>query len=138
LKAYAGKVRCAICGLLANFALSLPAFAGGRHEPVEPQTESNFRASSDLVLINATVLDGRGRVLTGMDADRFHLLEGGVEQKLAAFNLNSAVPLSARPDRPLYVTTSNCGADHLLGEKCLVCMPLRPQGIAAGTGNCRI
>jgi hypothetical protein len=33
-------------------------------------------------LINAAVLDRRGHRLTGLDASRFHLFEGGVEQKL--------------------------------------------------------
>ena len=63
--------------------LILPAIARSR-KPIE--LASAFHTSSDLVLINARVLDGRGHPLNGLDAGRFHLFEGGVEQKLVAFN----------------------------------------------------
>jgi Ca-activated chloride channel family protein len=44
-------------------------------------------------LINARVLDGRGHPLSGLEAERFHLFESGVEQKLVAFNQGD-VPVS--------------------------------------------
>ncbi len=86
-----GRYLTQFCGLLATWVLILPTFARSRHEPIEP--ESAFRTSSDLVLINARVLDGRGHPLNGLEAGRFHMFEGGVEQKLVAFNQGD-VPVS--------------------------------------------
>jgi len=86
-----GRCFTRFCGLLATSALILPAIAEYPHQPIEP--ESAFRTSSDLVLINARVLDGRGHPLNGLEAERFHLFEGGVEQKLVAFNQGD-VPVS--------------------------------------------
>ncbi|MGA2595020.1 MAG: VWA domain-containing protein, partial [Bryobacteraceae bacterium] len=79
------------CGLLATSVIILPALAKSRHQPIEP--ENAFRTSSDLVLINARVLDGRGHPLAGLEAGQFHLFEDGVEQKLVAFNQGD-VPVS--------------------------------------------
>jgi Ca-activated chloride channel homolog len=86
-----GRYLTRFCGLLAMSVLILPAIARSRYQPIEP--ESAFRTSSDLVLINARVLDGRGHPLNGLEAGRFHLFEGGVEQKLVAFNQGD-VPVS--------------------------------------------
>ena len=86
-----GRYLTRFCGLLAMSVLILPAIARSRDQPIEP--ESAFRTSSDLVLINARVLDGRGHPLNGREAGRFHLFEGGVEQKLVAFNQGD-VPVS--------------------------------------------
>ena len=85
-----GRYLTRFCGLLAMSVLILPAIARSR-KPIE--LESAFHTSSDLVLINARVLDGRGHPLNGLDAGRFHLFEGGVEQKLVAFNRGD-VPVS--------------------------------------------
>ncbi|HTQ54317.1 MAG TPA: VWA domain-containing protein [Bryobacteraceae bacterium] len=44
-----------------------------------------FRVSSDLVLVNATVLDAAGRPVTGLTAERFRLFDGGARQRIATF-----------------------------------------------------
>jgi|HubBroStandDraft_4_1064222.scaffolds.fasta_scaffold323448_1 Ca-activated chloride channel homolog len=86
-----GRYLARFYGLLATSVLILPGLARVHHDRVEPGNA--FRTSSELVLINAAVLDRRGHRLTGLDAARFHLFEGGVEQKLVAFNQGD-VPVS--------------------------------------------
>jgi Ca-activated chloride channel homolog len=45
----------------------------------------NFRVSSDLVLVNATVIDPAGLPVTGLTQDRFRLFERRAEERIAYF-----------------------------------------------------
>ncbi|HUJ20200.1 MAG TPA: VWA domain-containing protein [Bryobacteraceae bacterium] len=74
------------CIALAAMALTGAAQARNRPREVAPEPPSAFRTSSDLVLINASVMDRAGRPVNGLDATQFHVLEGGVEQKIVSFN----------------------------------------------------
>jgi len=50
-----------------------------------PTQAASFRVSSDLVLVNASVLDAAGRPVTGLTQDRFRLFENHAEQRIAFF-----------------------------------------------------
>jgi len=54
---------------------------------------ANIRVDANLVLIPATVLDPLGRMVTGLDADNFQILEDGVPQKITSFGIEDS-PLS--------------------------------------------
>ena len=44
------------------------------------------RVSTDLVVLNVTVLDKNGKFVTGLKSGDFLISEDGVEQKIAAFS----------------------------------------------------
>jgi len=54
----------------------LPAFAA--------DMDSHFHSNSDLVLINATVVDGHDRIVTHLDRDQFRVVDGRQEMRLAS------------------------------------------------------
>jgi VWFA-related protein len=47
---------------------------------------SRFRVSSDMVLVNASVLDSRGRPISGLTRDNFRLYESHAEKPIAWFS----------------------------------------------------
>jgi Ca-activated chloride channel homolog len=69
-------------------AAAPPAGSGPSDTP-----ETIFRASARLVEINATVTDNRGRLLDGLKAAQFSILDSGHAATIAAFE-NEAAPLS--------------------------------------------
>jgi Ca-activated chloride channel family protein len=56
-----------------------------RHLLRAPDPPAVLTASSDLVLINVSVLDRNGRPLRGLGADSFHLFEHRTEQRILSF-----------------------------------------------------
>ncbi|MEO8658801.1 MAG: VWA domain-containing protein [Bryobacteraceae bacterium] len=46
--------------------------------------DTHFRSNSDLVLINATVVDGHDRIVTHLDRDQFRVLDGRQEMRLTS------------------------------------------------------
>lgn len=92
--------------LMTSVALSL-AFASGRTlSPLAAAPASSFEASSlkgsgaqdqddvvrvetDLVVLNATVLDKDGKFIPGLKRTDFQVFEDGAEQKLAGFSAES-------------------------------------------------
>jgi Ca-activated chloride channel family protein len=89
---HSGLQAC-LSGVLA--ILVLAAAANGRdNRRKDPDSQpSVFRASSNLVLVNASVLDQTGRPVNGLKSASFHVLESGVEQKILSFNQGD-MPLS--------------------------------------------
>jgi VWFA-related protein len=67
--------------------------------PSQPKDEpprlpkADIRVDTNLVLVPATVLDPLGRMVTGLDADNFQILENGVPQKITSFGSEDS-PLS--------------------------------------------
>jgi Ca-activated chloride channel homolog len=53
----------------------------------------SLKVDVDLVLLNASVTGPRHHVITGLEAQRFHIFEDGVEQKIVYFN-HEEVPAS--------------------------------------------
>lgn len=52
-----------------------------------------FRSAVDLVVVQATVTDQTGRLVTGLGRDAFHVFEDGVEQRVTQFS-GERVPVS--------------------------------------------
>src|SRR5881394_4596733 len=53
--------------------------------PAQDQDDDVVRVSTELVVLNATVVGQDGKFLRGLKAGDFHVLEDGVEQKIASF-----------------------------------------------------
>ncbi len=47
--------------------------------------EQIFRGGTDVVLLSVTVLDGAGRLMSGLEREDFHVLEDGVPQQITNF-----------------------------------------------------
>jgi VWFA-related protein len=66
--------------VLATSVLAmLPAFAA--------DMDTHIRSNSDLVLINATVVDGHDRIVTHLDRDQFRVLDGRQEMRLTSVSV---------------------------------------------------
>ena len=63
---------------------------------VEPQivrdTRPPLHSGVDLVMVTITVLDGSGRLITGLDQDEFTVFEDGERQPISVF-INTRVPV---------------------------------------------
>jgi len=70
----------------------LACAAGTFGVSAEPQQQSTFRASSELVRVFATVLDKDGRLVTNLTKDQFEIRDDGKPQPLAAFD-NTPQPI---------------------------------------------
>ncbi len=59
----------------------------GADQQANPQDQDDVvRVSTDLVVLNVTVLDKNGKFVTGLKSGDFQISEDGVEQKIAAFS----------------------------------------------------
>jgi VWFA-related protein len=65
---------------------------GTQDEP-PPLPKTTLRVDTNLVLVPVTVLDPFARMVTGLDAENFQVLENGVPQKLVSFGSEDS-PLS--------------------------------------------
>lgn len=75
------------------FLLAMPCVAE-RRGPTEGETGARFRAKSELVLINATVVDEAGHIVTGLRRDQFRVLDNREEEPLRSVALEEG-PVSA-------------------------------------------
>lgn len=79
---------------VALAALSIiPMWAADRgplRVPSQASPRAVLRSDSNLVLINATVLDGNGRIITGLDGSRFRVLDDRQEQSLESVTLEES------------------------------------------------
>jgi Ca-activated chloride channel homolog len=85
---YTGFVRlpyrwCLACGAVCAALLAWPV----------PGAAQLFRGGVDLVVVNATVKDREGRLVSGLGREDFRIYEDGVEQKVAQFT-GERVPVS--------------------------------------------
>ena len=71
---------------------ALLACAGTFAAGAEPQQQSTFRASSELVRVFATVLDKDGRLVTNLTKDQFEIRDNGKPQPLVLFD-NTPQPI---------------------------------------------
>jgi Ca-activated chloride channel family protein len=69
--------------------LVLVLFAGG---PLPAQVP-RFSSQTDLVVLSATAIDGKGRPVTNLRRDEFRIAEDGRPQKLEHFSLGNQTPL---------------------------------------------
>ena len=93
--------RSALLISLLCFALALPSFA--QNEPAGPtptpkkqqkiQKGKPLKSEVELTLVNVTVTDPYGRLVTGLEQDSFRVFEDGVEQEIVRFS-SEDVPIS--------------------------------------------
>ncbi len=62
-------------------------------EPVLAQQSPLFRVEVDLVVLNVTVTDRRGRYIQGLGPDDFRVFEDGIEQNVSSFGEGNAAPV---------------------------------------------
>src|SRR5689334_10566572 len=75
---------CAIA-LCVELSAQGPATPGSQ---VQPAAKDDFTLKADvnLVLVEATVRDNKGRIANDLERDDFHVFEDGVEQQLVYFS----------------------------------------------------
>jgi Ca-activated chloride channel family protein len=64
----------------------------GRTSSQQVRSDKVLRSGIDLVMVTATVLDGEGRLATGLPRDAFEIFEDGERQTIAEFT-NERVPI---------------------------------------------
>ena len=84
-----------VTSLITAFFLALACITVWAQEPESRTTARNqtLKIDVDLVLVNATVSDSLGRMVTGLERENFQLWEDKVEQKLEYFS-GEDTPLS--------------------------------------------
>jgi len=79
--------------------MAILASAAGRGQPAIPSTDSQdekntvFRADTRLVVLNATVMDENGRLVTNLPREAFAVFENGIHQEIKTFR-SEDVPVS--------------------------------------------
>jgi len=76
--------------IAALLALTLPAFAAGNQRHPEEGEAGRIRVSSEMVLVNASVVDSRGRPVPGLMKANFRLFENRDEKNIASFSEDQA------------------------------------------------
>lgn len=66
--------------------ISAPAPLGADQQTNAQDQDDVIRVSTDLVVLNVTVLDKNGKFVTGLKSGDFQVSEDGVDQKIAAFS----------------------------------------------------
>src|SRR5215471_12943139 len=83
------RIACmALLLLLVGGLLVSPGFLstpGFNHTWAQQQDDEVVRVNTDLVVLNATVLDKDGKFISGLKRSDFKVLEDGQEQKLSSF-----------------------------------------------------
>ena len=82
------SLRRALLVLAAALALASGQIAlrpTGAQSPAQDQDDYVVRVSTELVVLNATVLDKDGKFVSGLKRSDFQVFEDGAEQKLAGF-----------------------------------------------------
>lgn len=87
-RGYSGNVRRVLLTLVAGAALAVvwPFSAS-------PAARQVFKSGVDLVIVQATVKDRDGRLVTGLGIDDFRIYEDGIEQRVLQFT-GERVPVS--------------------------------------------
>src|ERR1700747_3062197 len=101
-----------ILAVLLEFALLCPAL-------ISQQEDYKFRVQSDLVLVNVTVRDKSGNIVTNLKPEDFTILEDNKPQKIASFDIENVdavamrsvaqahpLPESSQPANPAGTNTS--------------------------------
>jgi Ca-activated chloride channel family protein len=69
-----------------SFSAALPISKPVKNGPAQGQDDDVVRVNSDLVVLNATVLNKDGKFVTGLKRNDFKVFEDGTEQTVASFN----------------------------------------------------
>jgi Ca-activated chloride channel family protein len=100
VRRWASAAACAVWVLLLSLALAPPAAT--QDQPTGPapspstqkiQHGKAIKAETELTLVNVTVTDPYGRLVTGLEQNNFRIFEDGVEQEILTFS-SEDVPIS--------------------------------------------
>lgn len=79
--------RLLLLSVLLLFLLTFPFSSGAQQTQQSPADDDEVvRISTDLVILNITVVDGAGKYVHGLRSSDFKLFEDGQEQKIASFS----------------------------------------------------
>lgn len=81
------RLRISVAAGLAAVALGIPAAVSAQDDP------STFRADTRLVVLHASVVDGKGNLVTTLKREDFKVFENSVEQQVKVFRRED-VPVS--------------------------------------------
>jgi VWFA-related protein len=99
--------------LLLCVAVAASALSGGRRGAIAQTSPSTptFPSGVDVITVDAVVLDGKGRPVTGLAPEDFVVTEDGLPQEIATFEEveDKAAPLAqpAAPDESAAIVTNN-------------------------------
>jgi len=88
-QAFAARTpRLLLLSILLLFLLIFPFSSGAKlsQQPPADDDDDVVRISTDLVILNITVVDGAGKYVHGLRSSDFKLFEDGQEQKIASFS----------------------------------------------------
>jgi Ca-activated chloride channel homolog len=100
--AKAAGLRVGILAFLLAFGLLATTSLPAQEMPAGPEKKTDsqrivpgkpLKAETDLTLVNVTVTDPYGRLVTGLEQDNFRVFEDGVEQEILTFS-SEDVPIS--------------------------------------------
>ena len=80
------KQRLLLLGLLAM----VPAVVTGQQVPADQTARPTFKSGVDLVTVAATVRDRRGRLIKGLEAEDFEVLDRGERRRITDFRAEPA------------------------------------------------
>jgi len=91
-------MRCLALAAYALLGLRAPAQVAGLQTPIRPSEQVKpggkpIQVNVQLALVNVTVTDPYGRLVTGLEKDNFHIFEDGVPQEIVNFS-SEDVPIS--------------------------------------------
>ena len=111
-------------GMLLTVLICSAGFVAAQQAPSQSQPQTKLKVDVKLVNVFVTVTDSRGAPVGGLTKDNFVLQEDGLDQKIAVFEKQSALPLSialavdtslsTRHDLPLEQTSAKRFAQDIL------------------------
>lgn len=80
----------------SSLILAAATLAGGLHaqDPPKPEQEPTFRSEVNVIVLHATVKDGRNRFVSGLSKEAFKVTEDGSPQPITSFSAED-VPVAA-------------------------------------------
>ena len=91
---FATLVALSVPVLLEVFVAAAAAAQQAQQPPASSQPETTFKLDVKLVNVFVTVTDARGAPVGGLTKENFALKEDDIEQRIAVFDKESALPLS--------------------------------------------
>jgi Ca-activated chloride channel family protein len=76
--------------LLLGLLIIVPATLGGQQAPVNQPVRPTFKSGVDLVTVTATVRDRKGRLVKGLEAADFEVLDHGERRRISDFRAEPA------------------------------------------------
>ena len=111
--------------ILFLFAVCLLAYSGVIAQQVSPtppaSDEQVVKVATDLIQLDVTVTDSKGKVVTGLTADDFEIIDGGERQKVSGASFISRMSGGATADQPAGPISS--------AAKEIVSTPLTPAAV---------